>query len=73
MGRVLAHELYHIFTHTRKHGRHGIAKGVYTARELVSRTFRFDAAELASMRDSGLIVRLGAPANSRVALEGGGR
>ena len=39
LGRVLAHELYHIFANTTKHARAGIAKSCYTAPELLADEF----------------------------------
>jgi hypothetical protein len=42
IGRVLAHELYHIFADTQKHGTSGVAKAVYTVRELLSHVFTFE-------------------------------
>jgi hypothetical protein len=45
VGRVLAHELYHVLARTAHHGTWGVAKAAYTAEELLSRTFRFEAKE----------------------------
>jgi len=36
MGRVLAHELYHIIADTAKHGREGVAQRAFSARELAA-------------------------------------
>jgi hypothetical protein len=41
LGRVLAHELYHVFTRSTKHGSSGIAKAAYTVKELLSDRFDF--------------------------------
>lgn len=41
IARVLAHELYHIFTQTRHHGSSGLAEPSYTARELMADGFSF--------------------------------
>jgi hypothetical protein len=41
IGRVLAHELYHVFTRTVAHGPSGAAKAEFTALDLISRSFRF--------------------------------
>jgi hypothetical protein len=53
MGRVLAHELYHIFTNSTHHGG-GLAKPVYTGAELVSNNFRFENRETNSLRNGRL-------------------
>ncbi len=45
MGRVVAHELYHILVDTRKHAAHGVAKPVQDASDLVSTGAEFDPAE----------------------------
>jgi len=42
IGRVLAHELYHVFTNTTRHASWGVAKAFYTAHDLVSDGFRFE-------------------------------
>lgn len=34
--RVLAHELYHVFLQTQRHGSSGVAKAVYTVRDLIA-------------------------------------
>jgi len=51
MARVLAHELYHFLAHTTKHASTGIAKASYTGNELASGFFRFDEAQLRSVRE----------------------
>jgi hypothetical protein len=43
MGRVLAHELFHIFANTEKHGHEGVAKTTYSRNDLVADGFAFDA------------------------------
>ncbi len=50
MGRVLAHELYHILTHSTRHASLGIAKAFYTAADLVSTNFYFEAKEARELR-----------------------
>lgn len=42
MARVLAHELYHVLTRTRDHGRAGIAKPCFRTVDLVAPTFDFE-------------------------------
>lgn len=41
LGRVLAHELYHVFSKSTKHGSSGIAKPAYSVKELLSKRFDF--------------------------------
>ena len=43
MGRVLAHELFHIFANTEKHGQQGVTKTSYSRKDLVAEGFEFDA------------------------------
>lgn len=54
LGRVLAHELYHIFGNTTKHASLGVAKAFYTAGELVSDSFRFESKETKTLRHGKL-------------------
>ena len=41
LGRVLAHELYHIFANTMRHGSMGIAKESYSIQDLLTDDFQF--------------------------------
>lgn len=50
LGRVLAHEFYHVFGKTSHHGHNGIAKACFTARELVSDKFTFEAGDRKRLR-----------------------
>jgi hypothetical protein len=52
VGRVLAHELYHIFANTTHHGSSGVAKSVYTVRDLLSRDFLFQERESDALRSN---------------------
>ena len=45
LGRVLAHELYHVFANTTSHGKNGVAKPFYTAAELIAEEFVFEKKE----------------------------
>ncbi len=45
IGRVLAHELYHIFANTQHHGAGGIGKAAYTVENLMVGEFQFDEKE----------------------------
>jgi hypothetical protein len=50
VGRVLAHELYHIFANTAKHQSCGVGKSAYTVQELLSEDFRFEGHEPDALR-----------------------
>jgi hypothetical protein len=56
LGRVLAHELYHMLGQTRHHGKDGVTKPVFTARELVTGGLRLERAE-----SDRIVDRLAAP------------
>jgi mono/diheme cytochrome c family protein len=43
VARVMAHELYHIFSHMEHHGPSGVAQPSYNVRELMGDDFRFSA------------------------------
>ncbi len=45
LGRVLAHELYHIFANTTRHGSIGVAKESYNMQDLLADDFQFQAKE----------------------------
>lgn len=45
LGRVLAHELYHIFANTAHHGSNGVGKAVYSVHDLLSPDFHFEEHE----------------------------
>ena len=45
LGRVLAHELYHIFANTMRHGSIGVAKESYSMQDLLADDFLFQAKE----------------------------
>ena len=51
VARVLAHELYHIFAKTTKHGGWGVAKPAYTVQELLSSKFQFDKKQCDRLRE----------------------
>jgi hypothetical protein len=54
LGRVLAHELYHVFTNTTRHASWGVAKALYTAHELVSDHFQFQEKDTTALRGGKL-------------------
>ncbi len=45
LGRVLAHELYHIFANTTRHGSDGVGREFYSVRDLLAANFQFQAKE----------------------------
>lgn len=51
VGRVLAHELYHVFAGTVQHGPDGVARSFHTRKELVADKFRFNERDSAKLRD----------------------
>ena len=50
VGRVLAHELYHIFINTAHHSSHGVGKPYYSVQELLSKSFQFEPKETEELR-----------------------
>ena len=52
LGRVVAHELYHIFANTTHHGSDGVGKPAYTVQDLLSDEFRFEEREGEALRTS---------------------
>lgn len=50
MGRVLAHELYHVFANTARHGSCGVGKASYSVEDLLSPQFRFEERESRALR-----------------------
>lgn len=53
MGRVLAHELYHIVADTSEHGKQGVAQAALSPRELTSGQLELQPSELSAVQ-SGL-------------------
>ena len=54
VGRVLAHELYHVFTNTTRHASWGVAKAFYTSKDLVSERFQFQEKDTTALRSGKL-------------------
>jgi hypothetical protein len=52
LGRVLAHELYHIFANTTRHGTGGVGREFYCVHDLLSRDFQFQARESQALLNS---------------------
>jgi hypothetical protein len=66
LGRVMAHEIYHIVGETTVHQARGVAKESFSVQDLIGSKFDFDVAGLAQMRPpaspslAALLVRPGA-------------
>jgi hypothetical protein len=45
LGRIVAHELYHVFSGSRSHASDGVARAYHTRRDLVAKEFNFQEAE----------------------------
>jgi hypothetical protein len=52
MGRVVAHELFHILTGEREHDHRGVAKASFDTNDLLSDRFEFEAVTLARLREA---------------------
>jgi len=52
MARVVAHELYHIFANTTRHGAIGVAKECYTLADLMNVDFQFREKEIQLLQSS---------------------
>lgn len=53
MGRVLAHELYHMLANEREHVGSGVGKPSFSAKDVLGETFAFEETALARFRESG--------------------
>jgi len=62
LGRVLAHELYHIFANTMRHGSMGIAKESYSIQDLLTDDFQFRVKESRLLQSSRPRMHLAEPA-----------
>ena len=54
VGRVLSHELYHIFTRSSHHSAGGVGKAEYAVRDLLAARFAFDEGESEELRSGQL-------------------
>jgi len=61
LGRVVAHELYHILGKTTEHTRHGISKGLQNSFDLIRENFQFDRKALLWLKQRLQIVRTAVP------------
>ena len=53
MGRLLAHELYHMLVNKRGHGASGIGKASFSAADVLAESFTFEHAALAEFHEAG--------------------
>ncbi len=58
VARVLAHELYHVFANTEKHGSCGVGKSAYSVRELLSEDFHFEERNSLALKRSKAVEHL---------------
>ena len=63
VGRVLAHELYHIFTRSRHHSPGGVGKAEFGVRDLLAAHFVFDEGEAEQLRKGQWRIAGGGPAH----------
>jgi hypothetical protein len=54
LGRVAAHELFHILANTTRHAASGMAKGCYTSNDLIAERLQFRAKDLDLIRNGKL-------------------
>ena len=50
LGRVIAHEIYHIVAHTADHHDRGVAKAVFSMQDLTAPRFEFDPSSVSRMQ-----------------------
>jgi hypothetical protein len=58
LGRVLAHELYHVYGDTPKHTARGVAEANYTVADLLAADFQFHEKETRALRSSKALASL---------------
>jgi hypothetical protein len=58
LGRVLAHELYHVYGDTPKHASRGVAKEKYSVEDLLTPDFQFHETQTRAMRGSKTLAAL---------------
>jgi hypothetical protein len=51
LGRIISHEMYHVFANTEKHATGGVARAYHSRRELVQPVFSFDKRETRVLHD----------------------
>jgi len=55
VGRVIAHELFHVLANTKKHEDWGIGKAAFSARDLLNETFQFEMATRSRIKSSASV------------------
>jgi hypothetical protein len=63
LGRIVSHEMWHIFADTEKHASGGVARACHSRRELVQPTFVFDPKEERVLREYAMRSLLSKEAN----------
>src|SRR5687767_12017575 len=58
LGRVVAHEIYHIMAETTRHQVRGVAKAEFSVRDLTAEDFEFDSASIAQLRPTPALASL---------------
>ena len=51
LGRIVSHEMYHIFAATATHASEGVARASFSRRQLVQPVFAFEPEESEKLRD----------------------
>jgi hypothetical protein len=57
LGRVMAHEVYHIISQRKDHDESGVAKACFSLDDLIARQFEFDLPTIERMRPVPLLAR----------------
>lgn len=71
LGRVVAHELYHVLARTTGHHAIGVSKPCFAAADLLASRFQFDPVSLAQMRPAPAPAPVQSPAVTADAADGG--
>ena len=61
LGRVLAHELYHVYGDTPKHTARGVAKEKYSVADLLAADFQFHQKQTRALRETRTRAAMSAP------------
>jgi hypothetical protein len=59
LGRVVAHEIYHIVAQTTEHAETGVAKASFSPQDLIAERFHFNSASLERLRPAPSLSQLG--------------
>lgn len=66
LARVIAHELYHIVSHTAEHQDKGVAKAVFSVSDLKNPSFEFDIWSLDRMRPASMTASSDSPSSDLI-------